>query len=127
MEQPRSREDGDQDGVDRRRTPRVDVNAEFEGAGGRTYVRSLSRHGVFLATRNVFPVGTELRVRFSLVGRDVYSIQARARVVHHQFSPLGMGLEFVDVDRAMMACIEEVIDAQLPIDSGPPIVLDDRV
>lgn len=114
----------DQD--DRRQAERVSVNAQFEAdSGTRIWVRDLSERGVFLHTTTRAPIGRELALLFTVLLDDPVSIRARGRVVRHQDDPPGMGIEFTQIDPAMLLRINDAVSRERPRDSGPPLPADD--
>lgn len=109
---------------DRRRAERVPVNAQFEAAESTlTYVRDLSERGVFLQTTQRMPIGALLSLRFTVVLDDPVLIEGQGRVVRHQASPPGMGIEFTDLDPTMILRIHDAVAHERPRDSGPPLDL----
>ncbi len=72
-----------QDDKDQRRVQRVEVNHEFASVGEfvREYALNLSTHGVFIRTAEVVPVGTIVRLRFSVIADHLEMIEGEGRVV----------------------------------------------
>lgn len=86
-----------------------------------TYISDLSEYGVFIHSEEQVPLGTKLKLRFTVLLDDPVIISAEGRVVRHQSDPLGMGLEFTDLDPETILRINDVVSRQRPRDSGPPI------
>lgn len=86
-----------------------------------TYISDLSEYGVFIHSDEQVPLGTKLKLRFTVLLDDPVIISAEGRVVRHQTEPLGMGLEFTDLDPETILRINDVVSRQRPRDSGPPI------
>lgn len=97
---------------ERRIQPRIPVNPEFvpvvqaEGF----YVQDLSTTGLFLRTKVEHPVGSVLRLRFSVLVDDVFVFDLQARVARlSSTDPVGMGVEFIDLPAQTKAQIEKVL------------------
>jgi uncharacterized protein (TIGR02266 family) len=84
--------------VPRLRPRRVDVNLEFDSLAQMTqYVSNISRSGCFLRSRDPWPVGTRLNLRFTVVAEDPEVLEAVGEVVRVSERPRGMGLKFVQL------------------------------
>lgn len=94
-------------------------------ADGRDFTSScalnFSRVGLFVNTAEVLPVGTELRLIVSLPGLgDPFEVAGRVtRALDKAVSQVsgaapGMGIEFLDVDEATAARIEQIVQALIP-------------
>ena len=61
---------------------RHSVNHEFETLGEfvREYVLNVSRGGAFIRSAEVLPVGTAVRVKFTIVDDDILTIEGEGRV-----------------------------------------------
>ncbi len=94
-----------------RKSPRVDAEIEvsFEVSEGGPHnfytgiTQDISQGGVFLATHRVLPVGSKLRITFTLQGRE---ITADAEVVWTRTLEAigpgvepGMGMKFVNISK----------------------------
>lgn len=97
------------------------INAEFAGLPRTTYVSDLSEGGVFVHTRELLEIGTELEVRFTVLLDDPVLLVAKGRVVRHQSDPAGMGIEFTQLDADVVLRIHDVIARGRPRDLGPPL------
>jgi len=83
---------------------RVDYELLSEDTFLFEYTSNVSRGGIFLATRNPLPVGTQLNLRFSLPSGEG-TIETTGQVVWvneykaggKNLNP-GMGIEFLDLD-----------------------------
>jgi uncharacterized protein (TIGR02266 family) len=79
---------------------RVDIVAAYSCAGSYTFgiVKNISRSGLFLESRKLLPVDTELSLRMRLPDEQ-QKTAVEARVVWSkratQLCPAGMGMEFV--------------------------------
>jgi uncharacterized protein (TIGR02266 family) len=104
----------------KRAHPRVDADFEvkFETVDqfALAYAMEVSLGGMFLATPDPLPQGAELRVRLVLP-ETLTEISTRARVRHARTVaqadsgglPPGMGLQFLDLDAAMLARLEHFV------------------
>ncbi|MCA9648741.1 MAG: PilZ domain-containing protein [Myxococcales bacterium] len=111
----------DDDDHDRRRAERIPINTEFAAMPSATYISDLSEYGVFVHTQQPAPMGTKLKLRFTVLLDDPVIIAAEGRVVRHQHDPLGMGIEFTELDPETILRINDVVSRQRPRDSGPPL------
>lgn len=111
-------------GAEHRLAPRVRLDCEV-GLGTETnfywgFARNLSTGGLFVATFDYLPVGTELDVAFSLP--DGRRVQARAEVrwVREPREDVpeiwpGMGLAFEDLDPTALEGIEAFVEEREPL------------
>lgn len=111
----------DDDGHDRRRAERIPINLEFAAMPSATYISDLSEYGVFVHTDEPAPMGTKLKLRFTVLLDDPVIITAEGWVVRHQHGPTGMGIEFTDLDPETILRINDAVSRQSPRDSGPPL------
>ena len=75
---------------------------EFE-----VHLPDLSTRGMFIPTRRLFPIGSVLKVRFSLP-RSGFLVNARAEV-RHIVPDSGIGVEFVQLSSEALTAIEKEI------------------
>lgn len=97
---------------ERRLHPRIPVNPEFVPVvqGDGCFVQDLSPGGVFVRTADQHPVGSVLRLRFSVLVDDVSVFDVKARVARHSpADPKGLGVEFVDMDSKTKDELERVL------------------
>src|SRR5688572_13856309 len=107
---------------DRRRGERVPVNAQLATvAASSRYVSDLSEYGVFVHGDESLPIGSIVDLQFTVVLDDPVLLRGRGRVVRKQRMPLGMGIEFIDLEPEMILRINDVVTRQRPRDSGPPV------
>lgn len=111
------------DAHNRRRAERVAINRAFQCAGG-AYVSDLSEHGLFLHETVVAPIGTDLKLRFTVLLDDPVVLEGEGRVVRHHDDPPGMGIEFTQLDPVMLERIALIVNSKRPRDSGPPAQLE---
>jgi uncharacterized protein (TIGR02266 family) len=81
------------------RPKRIDVNVEFDSIESfiNEYVSNLSKSGAFIRTRDPWPVGTRLRLRFTIVADDPEILEGMGEVVRVSERPRGMGVAFVEL------------------------------
>ncbi len=79
------------------------------------YATNISLGGVFIRSSNPLPVGTKLRVQFSLPGlKDMVTTWGEvAHVVEDRAKQgyLGMGIRFSDLDAAQKRVIDQLMNA----------------
>ncbi|HXN53374.1 MAG TPA: PilZ domain-containing protein [Candidatus Acidoferrum sp.] len=96
-----------------RRSPRVPFIASAEIMEVNTEIRlsartgDLSRHGCYMDMVNPLPQGTAVKIAIAHGERTLCAI---AGVVYSQ-TPLGMGLEFRDIDPAERDKLEQWLDS----------------
>ncbi len=76
------------------------------------YAANLSRGGVFLETRQLFPVGSELLLRLAVGEQEPLELATRVawiRDTADEDGPVGMGLEFVTVDPAVGKRVDAMV------------------
>jgi len=108
--------------VGKRRFARVPTSLQvsFENFKGIffEYTHDISRTGVFIEMDKPLPVGTRLRLSFSLPAPHSHSITAFGRVVRvaepTADRPGGMGVNFICLDEKSAAVIDELADAAGP-------------
>lgn len=100
----------------RARARRVDVNLEFDSLEHMLseYLTNLSRSGAFIRTNEPWPVGTRLRLRFTVLADDPEILEGVAEVVRVNERPRGMGVEFVELSEPSRRIIERVLSRRGP-------------
>ena len=94
----------------RARNRRMDVNLEFESLSQFTqYVSNISRSGCFLRSRDPWPVGTRLKLRFTLMADDPEILEALGEVVRVSERPRGMGVKFLQLPMAARRIIDRLL------------------
>lgn len=96
---------------ERRGAVRVEVNDEFASIDVHLseYVANLSRGGVFLRCEETLPIGTEVELRFTVLGDDFETVEGRGVVVHHGFGgQKGLGIRFVRLTEASQALVDRL-------------------
>ena len=89
---------------DKRQEPRLEINHEFNDLGEflREYALNISRGGVFVRTRDVLPVGSRVKLKFSVIVEDFETIEGEGEVVRavkegSGSSPSGIGVVFTSL------------------------------
>ncbi len=84
--------------VSKPRPRRVDVNIEFDSLERLgAYMTNVSKSGAFIKSREPWPVGTRLRMRFTLLLDDPEFLEGLAEVVRISERPRGMGVTFLEL------------------------------
>lgn len=107
-----------------RTAQRIDVEIEVTLTGPHTFFSGLtmdiSEGGVFVATHQIFPIGTEFRMILFL-GKEKLEIDSLVVWVRGEDSAMisgeepGMGLKFIKLDSRSLAVISEFIKKREPI------------
>lgn len=94
---------------------RVDYELLSEDTFLFEYTSNVSRGGIFLATRNPLPVGTVIKMRFSLPSNSC-KVEVKGKVAWiNEYKPgkknrnPGMGVEFVNLSDEDMMAITQLI------------------
>ena len=99
----------------RARNRRLDVNLDFESLSQFTqYVSNISRTGCFLRSRDPWPVGTRLKLRFTLLADDPEILEALGEVVRVSERPRGMGLKFLQLPMSARRIIDRLLAKRTP-------------
>ncbi|MDX2023171.1 MAG: PilZ domain-containing protein [Deltaproteobacteria bacterium] len=93
------------------RERRVDINVEFDSLSKllSEYLTNLSRTGAFIQTREPWPVGTRLRLRFTVLADDPEILEGSAEVVRVSETPPGMGVAFLELTESSKALIDKIL------------------
>lgn len=93
------------------RDKRVDINLEFDSLGKllSEYLTNVSRSGAFILSREPWPVGTKLRLRFTVLADDPEILEGTAEVVRVSDDPPGMGVAFVDLTEESKTLIDRIL------------------
>lgn len=101
---------------DKRRQRRIPVELwiEVEGDGELYFQRAsnLSTGGAYFTQTFPLPVGTQVKLRFSLPGEEA-QIECDGEIVNAK--ELGMGVRFVGIQDADVRRIEALIDRQMGV------------
>lgn len=107
-----------------RTAQRIDVEIEVTLTGPHTFfsgfTMDISEGGVFVATHQIFPIGTEFRMILFL-GNEKLEIDSQVVWVRGEDSAIisgeepGMGLKFLKLDSRSLAVISEFIKRREPI------------
>jgi uncharacterized protein (TIGR02266 family) len=93
------------------RPKRVDINVEFDSIDRfiNEYVSNISRSGAFIRTRDPWPVGTRLRLRFTIMAEDPEILEGVGEVVRVSDRPRGMGVAFVELTEHSQQLIAKLL------------------
>ncbi len=92
------------------RPRRVAINLEFDSLAKFTsYVSNISQTGCFMRTRDPWPVGTRLRLHFTVLLDDPEVLQTEGEVVRVSERPRGMGVRFVQLDANALLLINRLL------------------
>jgi uncharacterized protein (TIGR02266 family) len=83
---------------ERRLEERHEVNVEFAELDGQMteYVANLSRGGIFLRCDVALPIGTRVKLKFTVLVDDLETIEGVGEVVHHKSDGVsGLGIRFI--------------------------------
>ena len=96
---------------DKRRAERVVINREFENfeAFVEEYVTNISRPGVFIRTKTPLPIGTRVRLRFSVIMTEIETVEGEGEVVRVQDDPPGMGVVFTSLTSYSAGLLEKLL------------------
>ena len=92
------------------RPKRVAVNMEFDSlAKFVSYVSNISQSGCFMRTRDPWPVGTRLRLEFTVLVDDPEVLEAEGEVVRVSERPRGMGVRFTNLPSGARLLINRLL------------------
>jgi c-di-GMP-binding flagellar brake protein YcgR len=95
---------------ERRSSGRVPFDKEVEVVGvGKCRSSDISIGGMYLITKQAFPPGNPITLRFKLHEGDAQPIQVRARVLYTH-KGIGIGLGFIDLNFDDLARIVKFIE-----------------
>jgi uncharacterized protein (TIGR02266 family) len=110
--------------LNQRRAPRISAEIEVTVSGPHNFftgfTQNMSQGGLFIATHQVYPIGTEFSIAMSLEGEEL-SIIAKVAWVREStpFLPEGidpgMGLCFIDLPSQIREHIEEFLKKKEPL------------
>jgi len=102
------------------RPKRIEINLEFDSIERfvTEYVTNISKSGAFIRTRDPFPVGTRLRLRFTIVAEDPEIMEGVGEVVRVSERPRGMGVAFVELTDHSQQLIAKLLTRRRPSRRG---------
>lgn len=102
------------------RERRVDINLEFDSMDNllSEYLTNISRSGAFIRTNDPWPVGSRLRMRFTVMAEDPEILEGVAEVVRVSERPRGMGVQFVELTESSQRIIDKVLKRRSQKRSG---------
>lgn len=95
----------------RRKEERITINKEFESIDSfiNEYVTNISRSGVFIKSKNPLPVGTKVKLKFTVLADEIETIEGTGEVVRVQDDPPGMGVVFTSLTSYSKFLIEKLL------------------
>lgn len=110
--------------LNQRTTPRITAELEVTLSGPHNFfngfTEDISRGGIFIATHQVYPIGTEFSVTLKIDGKDL-NINSKVVWIRENSPTLpigvdpGMGLNFIDLKPEDLKMIEAFIKKKEPI------------
>jgi uncharacterized protein (TIGR02266 family) len=96
---------------EKRRAERLIINKEFDNfeAFVEEYVTNISRTGVFIKTKSPLPIGTRVRLRFSVIMTEIETVEGEGEVVRVQDDPPGMGVVFTSLTSYSAGLLEKLL------------------
>lgn len=94
-----------------RREDRLTINKEFDSFDQfiDEYVTNISRTGAFIKTDNPLPIGTEVKLHFTVIMDDIETIEGIGKVVRVEQNPPGMGVVFERLENYSQALLEKLL------------------
>ena len=94
-----------------RQEDRLTINKEFDSFDQfiDEYVTNISRTGAFIKTDNPLPIGTEVKLHFTVIMDDIETIEGIGKVVRVEQNPPGMGVVFERLEHYSQALLEKLL------------------
>jgi hypothetical protein len=94
-----------------RQEDRLTINKEFDSFDQfiDEYVTNISRTGAFIKTDNPLPIGTEVKLHFTVIMDDIETIEGIGKVVRVEQNPPGMGVVFERLENYSQALLEKLL------------------
>lgn len=98
-----------------RRDDRLTINKEFDSFDQfiDEYVTNISRTGAFIKTDTPLPIGTEVKLHFTVIMDDIETIEGVGKVVRVEQNPPGMGVVFERLEHYSQALLEKLLTRKL--------------
>ncbi len=83
------------------------------------FTQDISKGGIFIATHQIYPIGTEMRLSFKLGSKTITTDAVvrwvkKPENVSEDIDP-GMGLQFINLEKADQELIDEFIKKKEPL------------
>ena len=93
------------------RDHRTTINHEFSSVEEFVieYVTNISRSGVFIRSKDPLPVGTRVNLKFTVIMREIETVEGVGEVVRVQQKPKGMGVVFVELTHHSQELIAKLL------------------
>jgi len=110
--------------IHRRMAHELDVKFEVSVDGPHNFfaglTQDISKGGVFIATHQVYPIGTKMRLAFEIEGEhiEVEAVVRWVRSPENVFSEdiqPGMGLQFIDPDEKLISAFDKFLEKKEPL------------
>lgn len=87
------------------------VNREFGSlkAFVKEYIDNLSESGAFIRTHEPLPIGTPIKLRFSVVLDDIETLEGYGIVTRVSKKPRGMGVAFTELTRTSQELLQRLV------------------
>ncbi len=72
----------------------------------------VSKSGAFIRAREPWPVGTRLRMRFTILVEDPEIFEGLGEVVRVSERPRGMGVSFVELTEGSQRLLDKIVAAK---------------
>jgi hypothetical protein len=99
---------------DKRKSTRITINKQFDSFDQfvHEYVTNVSGAGVFIKSDAPLPVGSEIKLKFSIVLDQIETIEGTGIVVRVERDPPGMGVVFKELDAYSKTLVERLLVAR---------------
>jgi hypothetical protein len=99
---------------EKRKTKRITINKQFDSFDQfvHEYVTNVSGAGVFIKSDAPLPVGSEIKLKFSVVLDQIETIEGTGIVVRVERDPPGMGVVFKELDAYSKTLVERLLVAR---------------
>lgn len=95
-----------------RKEERLTINKEFASFDAflEEYVTNISRTGVFIRSKSPPPIGTKVKLMFTVIMDDIETIEGVGEVVRTEET--GMGVVFREIGSASKAILDRLLIAK---------------
>lgn len=106
--------DNERPGTEKRQHERLTINKEFDSFDAfiQEYVTNISRSGVFIRSKSVLPVGSEVNLCFTIIAEDIQSVEGLGEVVRVEEG--GMGVVFRELTAHSRGLVDRLLVKRQP-------------